>query len=119
MLYEYKFLISLAFTLFVEVSLLFILIKFFFKRKNKRITNPQLLFTGFLGSFATLPYLWFILPLFINTRAHYILFGEISVILMESFIIRFMLRIDYKKSLVISLICNLASFLLGLIFLNL
>ena len=115
MLYEYKFLISLAFTLFVEIIFLFILIKFFFVKDTKRISNFLLLFTGFLCSFATLPYLWFIMPFLIRTRIPYILFGEFFVILIESFIIFFLLRINYKKALIISLICNLASFLLGLI----
>jgi len=119
MLYEYKFLISLLFTLFVEIIILFVLMNFLFKKEKKRITNSLLLFTSFLCSFATLPYLWFIVPLLITTRVYYVLFGEIFVIFIESLIIFFMLRISYKKSIILSFICNLLSFLLGLILLNL
>ena len=118
MLYEYKFLIALAFTLFIEIITLYILIKCFFKDDGAKISNSLLFFTGFLSSFATLPYLWFIIPLFIKTRIQYILFGESFVILLESLIIFFMLRVNLKKSFSISFICNILSFLIGLILLN-
>jgi hypothetical protein len=118
MLYEYKFLVSLAFTLFIEIITLYILIKYFFKYDGAKISNSLLFFTGFLSSFATLPYLWFIIPLFIKTRIEYILFGESFVIILESLIIFFLLRISLKKSFTISFICNILSFLIGLIFLN-
>ena len=119
MLYEYKFLISLLFTIFIETITLLIIIKFFFNKENKKITNPLLLFTGFLCSFATLPYLLFIIPLLIKTRIPYILLGELFVFIIEILILFFILRISYKKSIVISLVCNLLSFLLGLILQNL
>ena len=118
MLYEYEFLISLAFTLFIEVLTLYILIRCFCKDESVKISNSLLLFTGFLSSFATLPYLWFIIPLFIKTRSQYMVFGEFFVILLESLIIFFLLSVNLKKSLSISLICNILSFLMGLILLN-
>jgi len=118
MLYEYKFLISLAFTLFIEIIIIYILIKCFCGDDGAKISNSLLFFTGFLSSFATLPYLWFIVPLFIKTRIQYILFGESFVILLESLIIFFLLRVNLKKSLSISLICNILSFVMGLILLN-
>ncbi len=116
MLYEYKFLISLLFTIFIEIITLLVIIKYFLKKE--KIKNTLLLFTGFLCSFATLPYLWFIIPLIVQTRLPYILIGEAFVILIESFIIFFMLKLNYKKSIIISFICNLISFLLGLLLLN-
>jgi cytochrome c biogenesis protein CcdA len=118
MLYEYEFLISLAFTSFIEVLTLYVLIRCFCKDESAKISNSLLFFTGFLSSFATLPYLWFIIPLFIKTRSQYILFGESFVILLESLIIFFLLRVNLKKSFSISLICNILSFLMGLILLN-
>jgi len=118
MLYEYEFLISLAFTLIIEITTLFIIIKYFCKDEGAKISNSLLFFTGFLSSFATLPYLWFIIPLFIKTRIEYILFGESFVIFLETFIIFFLLRVNLKKSFYISFICNISSFLIGLILLN-
>jgi hypothetical protein len=118
MLYEYEFLISLAFTLFIEILTLYILIRYFCKAESAKISNRLLFFTGFLSSFTTLPYLWFILPLFIKTRSQYVLFGESFVILLESIIIFSLLKVNLKKSFSISLICNILSFLMGLISLN-
>jgi len=118
MLYEYKFLISLAFTLFIEIITIYLLIKYFCGYDGAKISNSLLFFTGFLSSFATLPYLWFIVPLFIKTRIQYILFGESFVIIFESLIIFFLLRVNLKKSLSISFICNILSFVMGLILLN-
>ena len=118
MLYEYEFLISLAFTLFIEILTLYVLIRYFCKDESEKISNSLLFFTGFLSSFSTLPYLWFIIPLFIKTRSQYILFGESFVIFLESFVIFFLLRVNLKKSFSISLICNILSFLMGLILLN-
>lgn len=118
MLYEYKFLISLAFTLFIEIITLYLLAKFFYKDVSAKTSNSLLFFTGFISSFATLPYLWFIIPLFIKTRIQYILFGESFVIILESLIIFFLLRVNLKKSFSISFICNSLSFLTGLILLN-
>jgi len=118
MLYEYKFLISLAFTLFIEIITIYLLIKCFCGYDGAKISNSLLFFTGFLSSFATLPYLWFIVPLFIKTRIQYILFGESFVIIFESLIIFFLLRVNLKKSLSISFICNILSFVMGLILLN-
>jgi len=89
------------------------MIKFFFK--NDQIQNSLVLFTGFFCSFATLPYLWFILPVVIKARIPYILIGELFVILIESVIYFFILKLDYKKSFIIAFICNLVSFLLGLL----
>ena len=119
MLYEYKFLISLIFTLLIEMITLYILIKYFCKQKSEKISNSLLFFTGFISSFATLPYLWFIIPLFVKTRIQYILLGESFVILLESLIILFILKINLKTSFFISFICNILSFHIGLILLNL
>lgn len=118
MLYEYEFLISLAFTIFIEIITLYLLIKCFFKDDGEKISTILLFFTGFLSSFATLPYLWFIIPLFIKIRIQYILFGESFVILLESLVIFFLLRVSLKKSFYISFICNILSFIVGSILLN-
>ena len=118
MLYEYEFLISLAFTLVIEIITLYILVKCFCKDESAKISNSLLFFTGFISSFATLPYLWFIIPLSIKTRSQYILLGESFVIILESLTIFFLLRVNLKKSFSISIVCNILSFLMGLILLN-
>jgi len=113
MVYEIEFLKALLLTISIETAMLFLLVKVFFK--NPDCSNWLLLLTGTLASFATLPYLWFILPLFIKTRIYYIIIGELSVVLVESVIIKGVLKTVYKESLIISVLCNLASFLTGLL----
>lgn len=92
-----------------------IIIYFRLLLKQKDLSISRLLFTGFLGSFATLPYLWFILPNYIVQKIWYVIIGESFAVLAETLIIGTMLRINLKKSFLGSLTCNLISFLTGLI----
>jgi hypothetical protein len=110
--YELNFLKALLFTICIESAVLFILFNFFFKSPD--IKNWLLILTGVLTSFSTLPYLWFILPLFIKTRLSYSVISEVTAILIESVIIFGLMKISYKKSLFVSIICNITSFLIGL-----
>jgi hypothetical protein len=111
--YEILFLKALFVTISVEVLVLFALIKTIFKKIQ--LTNTIILFAGVVASFATLPYLWFVLPQFLSNRIAYIVIGELSVVLIESLIYFFFLKIKYTYSLLLSTACNLCSFLFGLI----
>ncbi|MCE3230071.1 MAG: hypothetical protein K0S32_4622 [Bacteroidetes bacterium] len=105
------FLRSFLITILAELIVLFILFKTLYRSLN--IKNGILLFTGFISSFATLPYAWFVLPTLIEGGPTYIIVSEISVTLIESFMIYGLLKINYKKAIIISVICNLISFLIG------
>jgi len=113
MVYEIEFLKALLLTILIETVVLFLLVKVVFKFLN--INNWMLVLTGILTTFATLPYLWFIFPLFIKTKIYYTIISEVSAILVESVIILGILKISYKKALFISITCNMASFLIGLL----
>jgi len=113
MIYEFSFLKALLLTITIETLVLFLLFKVFYK--TLKISNWILLLTGVLATFATLPYLWFILPLFIKTKLWYIIGSEVSAILIESVIILGLLRINYTKAILVSVICNMTSFLIGLL----
>jgi len=111
MLYETLFLISLLLTLIIEISILFVFVKYVFKLKIKSV---KIIFIGFLASALTLPYLWFVLPPYINV-SYYVYTGEILVFLFEALVYNQLLNIKINKSLLISFIANLASFVIGLI----
>lgn len=113
MAYEITFLKALLVTIFIETSVLFALFKLIYKAE--KVSNWLLLLTGILATFATLPYLWFILPFFIKTKLWYIITSEVSAILIESLFIMGLLRTNYPKALLVSAICNSASFLIGLL----
>jgi len=110
MLYETRFLTSLAATLAIEIPVVFILVKYIFK--NKSIKWYRLIFITCLASVLTLPYLWFVLYPFIDAK-YYTLVGETSVTAIEGLIYFQLLRIRIDKALIISIIANLASFFIG------
>jgi hypothetical protein len=104
---------ALLYTILIETVVLFIIFKT--RLKKIPIKNGILLLTGILTSFSTLPYIWFVLPIFIKPTLLYMIIGELSVVFVESIIIWRLLTIDFKKAVVISFICNLTSFLFGLL----
>jgi hypothetical protein len=111
--YELLFLKSLVLTITIETFVLILFIRLIGKLKDIGIL--RLLFTGFIASFATLPYLWFVFPDYIDTKLWNIIIGESIAVLVETFIIGAILRIKFIQSLWCSLSCNAISFLTGLI----
>lgn len=112
MIYEIEFLKALLLTISIETAVLFVLFKVFFKKIE--ISNLSLFLTGMITTFSTLPYLWFIFPYFIHSKIWYHVFGEMFVTVVESIIIMAMLRIKYSMALLVSFICNVTSYGIGL-----
>jgi hypothetical protein len=112
MLFETRFLISLLLTWVIEIPILLIFLKWVFKEKKNSIGH--IILVGFLASALTLPYLWFILPTYINLN-YYIYIGEILVFLIESLIYYKLLSIKLSRALIISFVANLVSFIVGII----
>ncbi|MBN1226769.1 MAG: hypothetical protein JXA79_07235, partial [Deltaproteobacteria bacterium] len=113
-------LLGLVVTVSLETVVLFLLVRLYLKKGRQELSNQLLLFTGIFCSFATLPYLWFVLPYYLRDKSYYlfIIVGEISVTLIESVIIYFVLRLNYRRSLVISVLCNVVSVAFGMLFLR-
>lgn len=109
--YEFNFLKALLLTIAVETIVLYLLFYTVFKKEKP--ANWLLLLTGVVATLATLPYLWFIIPLFIQSKLWYPVVCESLAVIVESVIILGLLRVKYFKALVISLICNMASYLIG------
>jgi hypothetical protein len=112
MLYETKFLVSLILTLFIEVPIVLILVSFF----SPKIKPYKTILISILATTLTIPYLWFIFPVYLNYPAH-IIIGEITVFLVESLIYWKFLPINLKNALLISFIANLSSLIIGLLIL--
>jgi len=109
--YELDFLKSLLLTIMIESFVLIMIVKYYLK---KPIAWDRLLFLGIFPSFATLPYLWFILPIFfVNNFTAYIWAGEISVTLLETIILFFILRFTWKEAFLLSALANFASYTIG------
>lgn len=111
MAYEISFLYSLFITLLIEVPIVFFFVHYLYKKLEKW----NIVFVGIITSTLTLPYFWFILPMYISDRTFYILVGESIIILIEAFIYFRSLKLKIGQALLISLIANLTSVLVGLI----
>jgi hypothetical protein len=114
MLYETRFLLALVTTWVIEISILITLIRFVFRDKTLPIL--RIIGIGALCTSLTLPYLWFILPPYVDA-ANYIVIGETLVFLVEAFILNRLLGLKPAVALVCSFVMNLASFLLGFVLL--
>jgi len=111
MLYETLFLQSLIFTWIVEIPLLYLAVRYIVKPAEKPV---DIIVTGLMMTALTLPYLWFVMPPFLD-MSWYPLNGEIVVIVLEAAIIWYMLKVRPLYSIIISAFLNAASYILGLL----
>lgn len=111
--YEISFFKSLVVTIFIETLVLWALIRTCVRGKSFPLNI--VITTGFFASFATLPYLWFLLPLVLQQKIWYIIVAESLAVVFESFIFLGFLKINFYKCFLFSLVCNISSFLTGLL----
>jgi len=111
MLYETRFLLALVTTWAIEIPILIALIRFVFHDKITPLV--RIVGIGALCTALTLPYLWFILPPYVDA-AYYILIGETLVFLVEAFLLNRLLGLSPQVALICSLVMNGASYGLGL-----
>jgi hypothetical protein len=107
---EADLLYALAVTVVIETAVLLAGWRWF--AAGAPIRWPRLLFAGILPSAATMPYLWFILPHYVNGPV-YLPLGETLVVLAEAPILAALLDLRPARALTASLLCNGASFLAG------
>jgi len=111
--YEIDFLYALALTVAIEAGVIYALLYYF---NREKIGLRNILLGGVLPSFATLPYLWFIFPLFFTgNHALYLFVGEFSVTLIETFILYGVLQIAFRRALIFSIVANFCSYIFGTI----
>ena len=113
MLYDQKFLFSLLLTLIVEIPIAVFIVKRFYKYKEIKIS--KIVFAGIIASVLTLPYYWFVLPVYISSRSLYIFIGEVLIIFIEAIIYNQFLKLKLSNALIVSSVANIASIFLGLI----
>lgn len=110
MLYETRFLLALVTTWAIEIPVLIALIRYVFR--DWSLPLSRILFTGALCTALTLPYLWFVLPPFVDA-AYYPLIGEALVVVVEAVVLNRVLGLEAKRAVVCSLVMNAVSFGLG------
>ena len=110
-LYETRFLLALVTTWAIEIPVLFALIRYAFR--DRALSVLRIVVAGALCTALTLPYLWFVLPPFVDA-AYYLLIGEGLVVLVEAAVLNRLLGLEWKQAGICSLLMNAASFFLGL-----
>ena len=110
MLYETRFLLALGTTWAIEIPVLYVIIRVGFR--NKTLPRARIAGTGLLCTALTLPYLWFVLPPYVDA-AYYPVIGEALAVLIEAAILNRLLGLDVKQSVAGSLAMNAVSFFLG------
>jgi membrane-bound metal-dependent hydrolase YbcI (DUF457 family) len=110
--YTHSFLTSLFFTIVVETTLLYVLLRFIIRQPD--LSSFKIIATGFFANFMTVPYVWFIFPTIIDwSRNTSLLYSEPFVFLVEAVIYRIYLKTSMRTALFVSLVCNAASYFIG------
>jgi hypothetical protein len=110
------FLTFLALTLLIEIPTLFLVIRFFFRIPPNQLETKYLLIGGWTASCLTYPYLWFVVPAFIDDFSLALLVSESLIIAAESVVLLGILRISCFQAFGSSVMCNGTSIVLGLLF---
>jgi hypothetical protein len=113
MSYGSLYLISLFVTIIVEVPVLL----FAQKLLRTGLKVKEILYWSVFANLFSLPYLWFVFPLFIP-RHNYILTSETLITLIEMIIFSKTLKLNLKKAMALSIIANTISYFAGLAILN-
>ncbi|MBW8888662.1 MAG: hypothetical protein JF616_12975 [Fibrobacteres bacterium] len=107
------FLQALGLTVAIETTVLWGVTRLF-RRGGTPPSTGRVLACGILCSSATLPYLWFVLPAWVQDRHALMAIGEPAVTLVEAGILALALPAGPARALALSFACNLVSFLMGL-----
>jgi hypothetical protein len=107
-----SFFLALITAWIIEIPLLISLLKFVFHDKSHSFN--EIISAGLLCNALSLPYLWFVIPQFLDGM-WYILVGETFVILLEAMILIKILELKSWIAILCSITMNVTSFLLGLI----
>jgi hypothetical protein len=113
--YVHHFLIALLFTVSIET----VLILFFLKKIYKQLEIPTTKITsaGIFANICTIPYVWFVFPFVLNQPLA-LISSELFAFVIEAVFYKIFLKLPFKQAFFISFVANLASFVLGRIFLG-
>jgi hypothetical protein len=110
-----RFLIALLLAWLVEIPILLIMARVLFRQRA--FSPRRVILLGLLMTLVTLPILWFVLPSLLSPNL-YVVGGEALVVLAEAAILKFGLKIDFARALLMSLAANVASYVAGLLLLR-
>lgn len=106
--YEYAFLTAWGTTVTVETAVLLLLNLW---KKSARVSDVVV--AGIVSSTLTIPYLWFVMPIFFDSRTAYIYTSESLIVIVEALILYKLLPLPLKWAFAASLLANIASIAAG------
>ena len=109
--YEHSFLHALLLTIFIEVPIVFAMARYIYKKRE----YSDIVLVSVVASVITLPYFWFILPVYVSDRNFYIFIGESLVVLIEAFLYWRLLKLKLHQAFLLSLVANCISACLGIL----
>lgn len=112
--YEILFVKALCVTVAVEAAVIIICIRLI-PVLSCRITVIKSFAISIIPSVLTLPYLWFLLPVFITDYNHRMIIGEIFIFLFEIILIKIIADFPWRFALMLSFLANSASIAAGLV----
>jgi len=112
--YVHRFISVASFSVLVETTVLFFLMRYVFK--DKKTPTWRLLFAGIFATYATNPYVFFVFPR-VTVWPYYtaIAVSEVFVFFAEALFYRVFLKTDIETSLILSFVCNFCSWYLTLL----
>ncbi len=106
--YEHAFLMAWAITVGIETTVLLLLNKW-----QKNATMSDVLFAGIISSSLTIPYLWFVMPIFFDSRTAYVFISEGLIVVVEGLLLYKLLSLSLARALAASFIANMVSIAVG------
>jgi hypothetical protein len=110
----YSFILYLIITIVTETLVALDLVRKIFKIDGDVLSTGLILSAGISANALTLPYVWFVFPyLFLSSFTLAVVIAEFFAFLAEAVFYKLFLKLTWKQALIISLIANLVSFILG------
>ena len=110
--FVHRFISSLVFTDVVETAVLLLLVRYLFRKREFGVW--KIIFVGLYASFSTIPYVWFVFPNVATwPYSTAIIYAELFAFVIEAIFYRIVLKLNWRQAFLASLLCNLASYLLG------
>lgn len=107
------FLAYLLLTIIIETPVLYLIIRRFFHSGPAQVSPKRILLAGFLASFATYPYVWYVWPALLPDPDQALIAAELMVFLVEAVMLRAMLPLSLRQALMASFFCNMTTIILG------
>lgn len=111
--YAIAFLKGFALTQLTEIPVVWYLLARHFRASGAEVPSLRLVAAAFFANMATLPYLWFVAPEFLNFTGT-VLWGEAAVLAVEALFYRSLLGASPRAAFFASLAANTLSVLVGL-----